>query len=206
MEIDHVVYGVRDLEEAASRIQDELGLGSVPGGRHPGWGTGNRIVPLGRQYVELLAALDRDEAERSTLGQSLLAAVADGDRFLVWCVSTDDVEGVAARLDLPVTDGTRERPDGTVLRWRSAGMERALAEPSLPFFIRWDVPEELHPGRMEAGHTARPQGIEWLEIGGDAFRLNDWLDGSELPIRVIGGPPGVLAVGIAAQPDEIVLR
>jgi Glyoxalase-like domain len=206
MEIDHVVYGVRDLEEAASRIRDEFGLASAPGGRHPGWGTGNRIVPLGRNYVELLAAVDRDEAEGSTLGQSLLAAVADGDRFLVWCVSTDEVDGVAARLDLRVTDGSRERPDGTVLRWRSAGLERALAEPSLPFFIRWDVPEDLHPGRMEADHVARPQGIEWLEIGGDALRLNEWLDGSELPIRVIGGPPGVLAVGIAAQPDEIVLR
>jgi hypothetical protein len=206
MEIDHVVYGVRDLEEAASRIRDEFGLASAPGGRHPGWGTGNRIVPLGRNYVELLAAVDRDEAEGSTLGQSLLAAVADGDRFLVWCVSTDEVNGVAARLDLRVTDGSRERPDGTVLRWRSAGLERALAEPSLPFFIRWDVPEDLHPGRMEADHVARPQGIEWLEIGGDALRLNEWLDGSELPIRVIGGPPGVLAVGIAAQPDEIVLR
>jgi hypothetical protein len=206
MEIDHVVYGVRDLEEAASRIRDEFGLASAPGGRHPGWGTGNRIVPLGRNYVELLAAVDREEAEGSTLGQSLLAAVADGDRFLVWCVSTDEVDGVAARLDLRVTDGSRERPDGTVLRWRSAGLERALAEPSLPFFIRWDVPEDLHPGRMEADHVARPQGIEWLEIGGDALRLNEWLDGSELPIRVIGGPPGVLAVGIAAQPDEIVLR
>jgi hypothetical protein len=206
MQIDHVVYGVRDLEAAASRIEEEFGLGSVSGGRHPGWGTGNRIVPLGPNYVELLAAVDRGEAERSELGQSLIAAVANGDRFLGWCVSTDDIDAVAARLDLPVTAGTRERPDGNVLRWRSAGLERALAEPSLPFFITWDVPADLHPGRMGADHVARPQGIDWLEIGGDALRLNEWLDGSELPVRVIGGPPGVLAVGIAAQPDEIVLR
>ncbi|HEY3209840.1 MAG TPA: VOC family protein [Actinomycetota bacterium] len=206
MQIDHVVYGVRDLEAAASRMKADFGLGSIPGGRHPGWGTGNWIVPLGPNYVELLAAVDKAEAERSELGRSLLAAVADGDRFLGWCVSTDDVETVAARLELPVVAGTRERPDGTKLRWRSAGLDRAMAEPSLPFFITWDVPDNLHPGRAEAGHIAPPQGIAWLEIGGDALRLNEWLDGFELPVRVVGGPPGVLAVGIAAEPDEIVLR
>lgn len=206
MRIDHVVYGVRELEAAASRMKADFGLESIPGGRHPGWGTGNRIVPLGSSYIELLAAVDEAEAERSELGRSLLAAVADGDRFLGWCVSTDDLDAVAARLDLPVVAGTRELPDGTVLRWRSTGLDRALAEPSLPFFITWDIPEELHPGRAKADHVGSPQGIAWLEVGGDALRLNEWLEGFELPVRVVGGPPGVLAVGIAAEPDEIVVR
>jgi len=206
MQIDHAVYGVQDLEAAASRMKADFGLGSVQGGHHPGWGTGNRIVPLGPNYIELLAAVDEAEAESNEFGQSLLAAVADGDRLLGWCVSTEDVDAVAARLELPVTAGSRVRPDGTVLRWRSAGLDRALAEPSLPFFITWDVPQDLHPGRAEADHVSSPHGITWLEIGGDALRLNEWLEGSELPVRVVGGPPGVLAVGIAAEPEEIVLR
>lgn len=206
MRIDHVVYGVQDLDAAAARLKADFGLGSIPGGRHPGWGTGNRIVPLGPNYIELLAAVDQAQAERSELGRSLLAAVADADGFLGWCVSTEELDAVAARLDLPVVAGTRERPDGTVLRWRSAGFERALAEPSLPFFVTWDVPEELHPGRTEADHALPPKGIAWLEIGGDALRLREWLEGSELPVRVVGGPPGVLGVGIAAEPEEIVIR
>lgn len=206
MKIDHVIYGVRDLEAAASRMKEEFGLGSVPGGRHPGWGTGNRIVPLGPDYIELLGVVDPSEAEQSEMGRLILAGVAEGDRSLAWCVATDDIEAVAARLDLSVTEGSRERPDGTVLRWRSAGAERAFTEPSLPFFIAWGVPAEQHPGRAVADHVARPRGIEWLEIGGDALRLNEWLQGSALPVRVVGGPPGVLAVGIAAEPDEVVLR
>jgi hypothetical protein len=206
MKIDHVVYGVPDLEAAASRMKQEFGLGSVSGGRHPGWGTANRIIPLGPDYVELLAVVDGAEAEQDEIGRVLLAAVSEGDRFLAWCVSVEDIEGVAARLGLPVSAGTRERPDGTVLRWRSAGLKEALAEPSLPFFITWDIPAELHPGRARADHAVQPHGIEWLEIGGDALRLNEWLDGSTLPVRVVGGPPGVLAVGISADPDEIVVR
>jgi glyoxalase-like protein len=206
MQIDHVVYGVQDLEAAGSRVKQELGLDSAPGGRHPGWGTGNRIVPLGESYIELLAAVDRAEAAQDPLGQALLVAVAEGDRFLGWCVSTDDIQGVAARLGLPVSVGTRERPDGTVLRWRTAGLDGAIAEPSLPFFITWDVPQELHPGRTAVNHVVRPEGIAWLEVGGDAVRLNEWLEGSRLPVRVVGGPPGVLAAGIATQSGEIVLR
>jgi glyoxalase-like protein len=206
MKIDHVVYGVQDLEAAASRMKQDFGLESVSGGRHPGWGTANRIVPLGPDYVELLAVVDRTEAEQDEIGRVFLATVAEGDRFFGWCVAVEDIEGVAARLGLPLTAGTRERPDGTVLRWRSAGLKEALAEPSLPFFITWDIPAELHPGRAPADHAVQPHGIEWLEIGGDALRLNEWLDGSKLPVRVVGGPPGVLAVGIAAEPDEIVVR
>lgn len=206
MQIDHVVYGVQDLETAATRMKQEFGLGSVPGGHHPGWGTGNRIVPLGPSYIELLAAVDPVEAKRNELGRRLIDAVADADRFIAWCVATEDVDAVGARLGLPVMAGTRERPDGIVLRWRSAGLERALEEPSLPFFVTWDIPEENHPGRAEADHVGEPRGIAWLEIGGDAIRLNEWLEGSELPVRVVGGPPGVLAVAVAAPSGEIVIR
>jgi hypothetical protein len=38
---------------------------------------------------------------------------------------------------LTIADGSRARPDGTVLRWRMAGLERSAEEPSLPFFIEW---------------------------------------------------------------------
>lgn len=47
MRIDHVIYATRDLEGAVGRIERELGLASLPGGRHEGLGTHNRIVPLG---------------------------------------------------------------------------------------------------------------------------------------------------------------
>lgn len=206
MQIDHVVYGVQDLEAAATWVKQEFGLGSVPGGHHPGWGTGNRIVPLGASYIELLAPVDPAVAGQTELGRALLDVVAEGNRFFGWCISTEDVDAVAARLGLSVAAGTRERPDGTVLRWRSAGLDRTLVEPSLPFFITWDVPADLHPSRTAADHVGTPQGIAWLEIGGDAIRVNEWLDGSELPVRVVGGPPGVLAVAVATDSGEIVVR
>ena len=47
-----------DLAAAAREIEARHGLASIEGGRHPGWGTANRIVPLGSSYLELVAVID----------------------------------------------------------------------------------------------------------------------------------------------------
>ena len=46
MQIDHAIIGARDIDAVADRLWERHGLASLPGGRHPGWGTHNRIVPL----------------------------------------------------------------------------------------------------------------------------------------------------------------
>src|SRR4051794_41286944 len=66
--IDHVIYAVDDLDTAGAALFDREGLASVPGGRHEGWGTANRIVPLGESYLELIAVVDVEEAEQSEFG------------------------------------------------------------------------------------------------------------------------------------------
>jgi hypothetical protein len=58
LELDHVLIAVIDLDAAASAFAADHGLDSVTGGRHPGWGTANRIVPLGETYLELVAVVD----------------------------------------------------------------------------------------------------------------------------------------------------
>jgi catechol 2,3-dioxygenase-like lactoylglutathione lyase family enzyme len=206
LRLDHVVYAVRDLDETAARLRRELGLDSVPGGRHPGWGTGNRIVPLGDDYIELIAVIDPDEAAGHPFGRAVLAAAEGGDRLFATSIATDDIEDVAARLGLEVQPGERARPDGTVLRWRSAGVNDPSREAWLPFFITWDVPAELHPGRARSGHGIRATGIAWVEVSGDADRLLEWLGGEELPIRVVDGPPGLRAAGLATAGGELILR
>jgi hypothetical protein len=205
MWIDHVVRGVGDLDGAARFLEDATGLASVPGGRHPGWGTGNRIVPLGSAYIELLAVVDAEEAAGSPVGRAVAQAVIGGDRWLCWCVATDDLDGVARRLRLPTEAGSRLRPDGATLRWRSAGFLKALSDPALPFFISWEIHPELHPGRVPAALRNSGNRIAWIEIGDDP-RLAGWLGPVELPIRTIEGADGVLAVAVATPSGEAVIR
>lgn len=205
MRIDHVVLGVGDLEAAAARLTRDSGLASVVGGRHPGWGTGNRIVPLGGTYIELLGIVDAEEAKANPVGRAVASSVAHGDRWQCWCVATDDLDAVAERLGISIDAASRVRPDGTTLRWRSAGFLFALENPSLPFFISWEVPPDLHPGAAAAAHRVDPQGISWVEIGEDD-RLNGWLGGAGLPIRPVEGTTGPIAVGVTTATGEIVVR
>lgn len=205
LRLDHAAYAVRDLDEAAVRFREVYGLVSVVGGRHVGFGTANRIVPLGPHYIELIGVVDRDEAGSSGFGRAVLERTAAGDGWLLVVVSSDDVEREATRLGLEVQVGARARPDGSAIRWRMAGIDDPRREPWMPFFITWDIPDELHPGRQRAGHGIRAVGIAWVEVGGDAERLRAWLGDEELPIRVAGDEPGIRRVAIATSDGEVVI-
>src|SRR3954465_5030494 len=78
MRIDHVIYATADLDGAAARIETDLGLPAVGGGRHEGLGTHNRIVPLGEGYLELLAIADAEEAAASDLRRAVRQRGAHG--------------------------------------------------------------------------------------------------------------------------------
>jgi hypothetical protein len=189
---DHVIMTVRDLDQAAERLLETHGLQSFPGGRHVGLGTGNRIVPLGDSYLELMAVVDPVEAKDSVLARWVEEQTAKGDRIAAWILRTDDVDAVAGRLGLTAEPMSRVRPDGIELAWRLAGLEVAMST-GLPFFIQWDIDPDLHPGR--AGGADGP-GISWVEVGGDAEVLAQWLGPNDLDVRGVDGPQGIHRVGI----------
>jgi hypothetical protein len=204
--IDHVVVAVEDLDAAAVRWREGFGLDSAPGGVHPAWGTGNRIVPLGPTYVELIAVLDPATAATTDLGRAVGEVSAAGDAPLVWCVGTDDLEGTASRLGLDVGGGSRRRPDGVELQWRSAGLEAALATPWRPFFISWDVEPDEHPGRGFVHHTVDAPGIAWLEVACEPPALVAWLGGEAMPVRFVDGRPGLRGFGLSTARGTIEIR
>lgn len=205
LRIDHVVYAVPDLDEAAVRFRQRYRLDSVVGGRHDRGGTANRIVPLGEQYLELVAVVDEAQAAESAFGRGALERAGAGGGWFTIAVATDDLDAIASRLGLEIGTGSRTRPDGEVVRWRSAGVDDRRREPWMPFFLAWDVADELLPGRARAGHGVRVEGIAWVEVAGDADRLSGWLGGDGLPIRAVTGAPGVRRVAIITADGETVI-
>lgn len=203
LRIDHAVIAVRDLEATAARLLREFGLDAVEGGVHAAWGTANRIVPLGPAYVELIAVVDPVVAGASPFGVVVAEAAAGGDRTFTYCVATDDLDTVADRLGLEIVEGERRRPDGTLLRWRSAGLEDPRREPWMPFFIAWETPPTEHPGRERVRHRVEPIGISGIDVAGDGPRLRDWLGPTSLPVHLVPGDPGVKAVRIATTAGEL---
>src|SRR5438046_10406965 len=96
--VDHVLLPVADLDDGARSLDERFGLKGIPGGRHPGVGTANVIVPLGRQYLELIAIVDEGEAASSRLGGRVVRALKESRRFVVWALRTEDRAAGRARL------------------------------------------------------------------------------------------------------------
>lgn len=206
MPIDHVIVVVDDLDAASRRFMDDYGLASYPGGRHVGMGTANAIVPLGPNYIELLAVVDPDEATTNPNGRAMLSLTDAGGGLVGWMVRSDDLDKNAARLGLTVIAMSRRRPDGIELAWRLGLGDVIARDPSLPTFIQWEVPEDLYPGAEAVEHRVRPSGITWLELSGDAERVTQWIGSPDFDLRVRPGEPAVVRVGVAVDGGEIVLE
>jgi hypothetical protein len=204
VKLDHVLLAVTDLAAAGRELEARYGLASVEGGRHPDWGKANRIVPLGDSYLELVAVVDQAAAADSSFGRWVASRASRPGRPLGWAVRTGQLDTIARRLGLTVHSGTRVAPSGEVLRWRSAGIDQAAAEPSLPFFIEWAAGVRL-PGATAVAHPTAPAGISELHLVGDPDRLAAWVGTHTLPIVARPGPPAVAAIVLATARGEIVL-
>lgn len=173
--IDHVIVCVANLEEGARRFESEHRVSSIEGGRHRGHGTANRLVPLGENYIELLAVVAPKEAKTSALGTWAMNRAAVPGAAGV-CLRTDDLDSVSERLGLQPMPMSRVTPDGVILDWRVGGMRQALAN-NLPFFIQWNVPHDLHPGHTDIEHPAGEVRLSETTIWGNAShvaRLEEW--------------------------------
>jgi Glyoxalase-like domain len=190
VELDHILLAVRDLDEAAEHLARDHGLTSYVGGVHPRWGTANRIVPLDDSYLELIAVVDDRTAAATDVGRLVMKGASTRGAPIGWAVRPDDLDAAARRLGLEPHDGSRARDDGTIVRWRMAGIERTVGEPHLPWLIEWNE-QGTYPGRAEvplAAHVVR------IELEGDSETLDAWLGSHTLPLDVHPGTAGVTAV------------
>jgi hypothetical protein len=204
--LSQVIFGVRDLDAATDRFS-AMGFEVLDGGVHPGLGTANRVIPLGRQYIELLGVVSLPEASENEYGRSLLRAIEHGDRLVRWSLRTDAIDEVARRLGIKVESRRRVRPDGETLTWRAAGLDLALADATLPFFMQWDRPEQ-YPGLMRANHPNGARRVSSLSMTpSDPDRLRSWTAGADAPIHETPGPSlGVWSVGVETDTSELIVR
>lgn len=215
--VDHVLIPARDLAESARHMEAAYGLRALPGGRHPGVGTANMIVPLGSAYLELIAVVDTDEAAQSPTSRRITRALDDSRTFALWAVRTNDLDAMRERLQtegikLPdPSSGTRQRPDGVILRWRTQFLAPPDQPSVLPFVIEWLVPPGMHPAEAPVRHPSGARGIRLVRLGDPnpaaaAERLGPVL-GENLPCVVEkAGTSGVLAVELDTPRGAMVIE
>lgn len=196
---------VTDLHEARRRME-ALGLTVMEGGRHPGRGTANLIVPFGIHYLELLAVVDITEARSSPHGRPVLAALEKhGPGLARWSVEAENIEATARRLGYPIERRQRLRPDGTTLTWRSVAVDTAWKDPWRCAFMTWDDPT-THPARTLVSHRNGATGFARLDVVvPDMAVATQWVNG-QIPSAVTmeaGMHPGIRTLSLASPRGDI---
>ncbi|MFN2385687.1 MAG: VOC family protein [Thermoanaerobaculia bacterium] len=150
--VDHLLLGIADLDRGIDWVEKTTGVRAAVGGTHPGMGTRNALLSLGgRRYLEIIAPDPAQKEFRFSIDVRKLAE----PRLITWSAGTTDIEGLAKKArsaGLEVfgpRDGSRARPDGRTLAWKTFGIRSAHGadgvEP-IPFFIQWDA-GSVHPSQ-----------------------------------------------------------
>ena len=186
--VDHLLLGVSDLDRGVAEIERMTGVKAVVGGTHPGVGTRNALISLGgRQYLEIVAPDPTQTAYNFHIDVRTLSA----PRLITWAAMTTNINAAAMRARAAghqifgPRDGSRARPDGKLLKWKTMGVLNKFGLQSVepvPFFIEWAA-DSAHPSQDS------PKGCE---LQGFGIEHPD-------PENLIGGLKGL---GIEAEVKE----
>ena len=144
--LDHFILGCADLDHGIACVEQRTGVRAAFGGVHPGRGTRNALLSLGeRRYLEIMAP---DPAQQVTPQIPRLRELKE-PAIVGWAAHPGDLEKFAAHLreagiafEGPRA-GSRQRPDGKLLHWKTLTLKDDQAG-LLPFFIEWSG-DSLHP-------------------------------------------------------------
>jgi hypothetical protein len=145
--IDHLMWGVPDLDAGVRAAERLFGVTAVPGGAHTGLGTRNALLGLGDGvYLEILGP-DPAQPLETNMGAALQRQ--PGPALVTFAVASDDLPGLAEHLRRrglrprgPVAT-ERVTPEGLRLEWDLLFVGGHGFGGLVPFFIDWrDCP---HP-------------------------------------------------------------
>jgi hypothetical protein len=202
-DLDHIILGCNDLDAGVEYVYQHLGVRAAAGGVHPGAGTKNALLSLGAlRYLEIIAP----DKSQSAASDPRHVSDLKGPALVGWAIHRHGVDQFAESLraagvqSVGPKPGSRNRPDGTTLTWKSLTLQDD-SNGVLPFFIEWgagsphpsaDSPRGCRLTRLEIA-TPDPAALKTL-----AARLQ--LDvriahGNELRLgATIAGPKGSLAL------------
>ncbi len=204
--VDHLIVAAPDLDEGRARVEELLGVEPAFGGQHPGFGTRNALVSLGKgRYLEIVGP---DPGLPDPEGARLFGVDdLEAPKLVTWVAKGTELESLVDRADRAgswlgsVHSGGRKQPDGSFLAWKVTDPFMPREGGIIPFFIDWG--ETPHPSE-----TA-PAGCELADLRAehpDADRVRGLLDGLGLDLQVESGPAPALIATIRGPRGAVELR
>ena len=180
--LDHILLGCNDLQRGIDFVEERTGVRAAFGGVHPGRGTQNALLSPGeRRYLEIIAP---DPKQNGPTSHPQLATMTE-PRLIGWAAHPGDLVAVAKKLgDAGVAfegpaPGSRKRPDGGVLSWKTLTLKDDRGG-LLPFFIEWSA-DSKHPSE-DAPHGCKLDSFEAVSPSPDGLLRVFKTLGVEMPV------------------------
>lgn len=203
--VDHLLLGVADREAGIRWVEERTGVRAAIGGSHPGVGTHNALLSLGgRQYLEIIAP---DPAQTQLVAQYQMLKTLTSPRLITWAAASQNAETTATRCRAAGLEvfgpnpGSRQRPDGKLMRWVTVAVKSDL-NGLIPFFIEWDR-TVTHPAEDS------PQGcrLQAFELGhAQPARVRETLAGMGIDAIVAQGSTPSLTARLQTPKGAVELR
>jgi hypothetical protein len=210
LQLDHILLGCDDLDRGINFVKQGTGVRPAIGGVHPGRGTRNALLSLGeRRYLEVIAPdpnQEQNHVEQFALKTLAHLKELSSPHLIGWAAHPGDLEKFSARLRdagiafLGPWPGSRQRPDGKLLQWKSLNLKDDQ-DGLLPFFIEWSA-DSIHPA------ADAPKGCRLARFGvvtPNPVPLNKIIDLLQIDIPVSPGDNAALQASIVGPKGELTL-
>ncbi len=166
--LDHLIVGVRDLDDATAAYRTLLGREPSWRGAHPAMGTANALFRVSNTYLELLAP-----AGPGGVAEMLKARLdAEGEGLAGFALGTADADACARGLrergiaaNDPQPGEGRDETTGAVRRWRNVMLPPSATRGVLVFAIQHDSPPDALPlAPAWADERAAVEGLDHLVV------------------------------------------
>ena len=144
--LDHILLGCSDLDRGIDFVEEHTGVRAAFGGVHPGRGTRNALLSLGHnRYLEIIAPDPQQPASADHYGLASSKSRSSSAGPPIPATSNQfatRLRNANIAFDGP-NPGSRKRPDGRLLQWKTLNLKDDL-DGLLPFFIEWSA-DTSHP-------------------------------------------------------------
>ena len=182
--LDHVLLGCNDLQRGIDFVEQHTGVRAVFGGVHPRRGTQNALLSLGeRRYLEIIVPDPGQPDAKNPLALHLKKL--SEPQIVGWAAHVPNIDQTASRLrDAGVnfegpTPGSRKRPDGRILNWKTLTLKDDRGG-LLPFFIEWSAGSK-HPSE-DAPHGCKLDSFSAISANPDGLLKVLKTLGLEMPV------------------------
>lgn len=153
--LDHVVIAATNAEELSALYGNQFTIKSIKGGQHSDWGTHNYLSYFSNDsYLEWLGTYDNVKLKQADnplikhLAYVLEKDITGPFQFALRTTQMDKYVEHFVENNIPFEgpiSGMREKPDGSMLKWRMLFPSYNHETEVLPFLIEWDDPKEAYP-------------------------------------------------------------